>query len=60
MFRDKRQEKFFTGAGNQLLSESHDTADGSASRKNKASDTNGLAETSLPPGNLEFFLCSDL
>eukprot|EP00794_Sanderia_malayensis_P000496 gene496-1142_t len=57
VFRDKRQEKYFTGTGKQLLSDSTanesqeytTTASNIVAKRDKALDTNGLAETSVPP-----------
>lgn len=51
-FRDKRQEKFFTGSGKQLVSsEPEEIPEYKTDRKDKASDTKGLSVTSEPPGN---------
>ncbi len=57
MFRDKRQEKFFTGTGNQLVSESKEIVEHTLVRKDKASDTKELQETSVPPGRFLIRVC---
>eukprot|EP00112_Aurelia_sp_Birch-Aquarium-sp1_P005350 Seg1605.4 transcript_id=Seg1605.4/GoldUCD/mRNA.D3Y31 product="UBX domain-containing protein 11" protein_id=Seg1605.4/GoldUCD/D3Y31 len=49
-FRDGRQEKFFTGTGNQLAPESVQSTDQTADKKIQTSSEKEINETSQPPG----------